>query len=881
MSTSKHPVSLTQASHANALLTVKSTVQVTVSPNPVTVRTSAALQFTSAVTGTTNTNVTWLVNGILGGSAEVGTISAAGLYVAPANVPTQNPVAVSARSVGDTTASGSASVTLIAAAANQFTINFLNEMQAAPFALLTVNGSGWDPSQPVLLRFTIGGGNQVDIPALYTAPAQIVVGVPPLIDLSNGTTSGGQTSVQVVQTSGAAITSSNVFGGLQVQDLPATNLPPGTITLGLIDGLVLVSKDLEIQLAYDEMASGGQATTGQLRSTLEAIIAQAANLKTQYQALVTDPSNTFPLGNGSQLIVDQKSLLLTERILFAWLAQMDKLNQSGQITSQRLKAASVRQTSASTTGSQPACSFSQKCPEQIYITQARPPVLRPASTNFGDGMDAFLQVATAIAGFASKSVGDASSLVSLASAIRITFPGVTAYLYDTISLAVPGGDQAIKSRLADADVLALQAQQPSIAKAAVDVLGVALGAADPLAGLIFGILTAMASHDAQLPALGLQPAAFFVNGTVTSNLNGPVSGALVTCSNFSFWANGFAVTLGDDSFSSAVPQNSTTLNVPTNLTCVVTKTGFLSSQLMIDLKNLLATYPVILNQAAVFATPSSLSFSASPGGTNPPSKTLNIETALSGGTNWSAKTDALWLHISASNGATPATIQVSVDITGLLAGTYTGNVILTPTAAPSSPLSVPVTLVLGTETWVGSFTGTELWIICGNGSWNINYQGSFTLSGSLVAALQTVNGFVPGTGTLSGTEAAAVQPAPCIPGEPANQLLTSMMTNLPIIVGATGPFAGFPQSEIEVQNSVLPTSNSTAQGVVPDCSNGNLGSTYCVNFSGIALFPSSVTQTTISGVFNFCFTGPGACGAPGTLGNTLTGTFVLTKEGNK
>ncbi|HWY53044.1 MAG TPA: hypothetical protein VNZ03_01185 [Terriglobales bacterium] len=851
---------------ASLSLTIKSAVQVTVMPSPVTVRTGATLQFTSAVTGTTNTNVNWAVNSVLGGSSTLGTISAAGLYLAPASVPSQNPVTISATSVSDPTVSGNAPVTVIAAVSNQFTINYLSTMQAAPFSLLTVNGSGWDPSQPVVVRFTIGGGSQVDVPALYTTATQIVVGVPPLIDLSNSTTSAGQVPLQVMQTSASATTTSNTFSGLQVVDLPVSNLPPGTTITGLIDGLVLVSKDLEVQLAYDELASGGQASTTQLRSTLEAVIAQAAQLKTQFRALFSNPANTFPLANGSQLIVDQNSTVLTERILFAWLARLDSVIQTGQTASAALRMRSVSQASVSIAGAPAVCSFSQSCPDQAYITPARPPVLQPAGTSFGDGMDAFLQVVTALASAASKSVGDVSSLVSLTSAIRITFPGVGAYVHDTILLAAPGGNQAVQQRLANADVLALQAQQPGIAKAAVDVLGVALGEADPLAGLIFGILPAMASLDAQLPAQGLQPAAFFVKGTVTSNLNQPISGALVTCSNFSFWANGFAVTLGDDSFSSAVPPNSTTLNVPTILTCVVNKSGFQSSQLQIDLTKPGISYPVILNQAALFTDPNSLSFTATQGGTNPSAKALNVESSLSGGTNWTAQTDALWLRISVSAGATPTAIQVSVDITGLLAGPYTGNVIFTPAAASTSPVNVPVTLQVtspNSETWTGTITGTLEDQFCTgattNGSWSISYQITVVASGSLVSGIQS--GSVSGNGSSSGAITVVTQPVN--PQEPGCQLVSSSASNVQVnILTIPGTQPGGPQ----IQVTEAP---GQSQDFIPICRSASDRQLGCEDMGGFVLVPTAISATSISGTWSgnndLVFTSGG-------------GTFMLAKQ---
>jgi serine protease len=97
-------------------------------PSPVTVSVSplsGSLQagsgttqtFTATVGDTLNTQVTWQVNTITGGNATAGTISTAGLYTAPATVPSPATVTVTAISVADSTRSASAMVTITAAAA--------------------------------------------------------------------------------------------------------------------------------------------------------------------------------------------------------------------------------------------------------------------------------------------------------------------------------------------------------------------------------------------------------------------------------------------------------------------------------------------------------------------------------------------------------------------------------------------------------------------------------------------------------------------------------------------------------------------------------------------------------------------------------------------
>ena len=94
----------------NAVVTPPPVINVTVSPASATVGVSQTQQFTATVTGTTNTAVTWSVDGVAGGNATVGTISTSGIYTAPA---TYGAHTVTATSVADSTKSANAAVAVI------------------------------------------------------------------------------------------------------------------------------------------------------------------------------------------------------------------------------------------------------------------------------------------------------------------------------------------------------------------------------------------------------------------------------------------------------------------------------------------------------------------------------------------------------------------------------------------------------------------------------------------------------------------------------------------------------------------------------------------------------------------------------------------------
>ena len=107
-----------QASLAVNLIAVQN-VTVTVSSSNPCVNTNAVpvdsqTQFTAAVSGVKNQTVTWQVNQVDGGNGQVGTISAEGLYTAPATVPNPSNVTVSAVSNAVPSVSGTQKITLVA-----------------------------------------------------------------------------------------------------------------------------------------------------------------------------------------------------------------------------------------------------------------------------------------------------------------------------------------------------------------------------------------------------------------------------------------------------------------------------------------------------------------------------------------------------------------------------------------------------------------------------------------------------------------------------------------------------------------------------------------------------------------------------------------------
>ena len=90
-------------------------IVVAISPTAVALTAGSGTQaFTATITNSSDTRVSWRVNGIVGGDATVGRISSTGLYSAPARQPSPATVTVTVLSTADPVRTASAAVTIAA-----------------------------------------------------------------------------------------------------------------------------------------------------------------------------------------------------------------------------------------------------------------------------------------------------------------------------------------------------------------------------------------------------------------------------------------------------------------------------------------------------------------------------------------------------------------------------------------------------------------------------------------------------------------------------------------------------------------------------------------------------------------------------------------------
>jgi len=91
--------------------------------------------------------------------------------------------------------------------------------------------------------------------------------------------------------------------------------------------------------------------------------------------------------------------------------------------------------------------------------------------------------------------------------------------------------------------------------------------------------------------------------------------------------------------------------------------------------------------------PSSFNFTGTEGGANPPTQTLNVSNSGTGTLNWSLAKNHTWLGLNPMSGVDAGAVDVSVNLTGLTAGTYRDTIVITANA-DNSPQTVPVLLTV-------------------------------------------------------------------------------------------------------------------------------------------------------------------------------------------
>lgn len=156
-------------------------IKVAVAPASASLRINDKQQFTASVTGSSNTAVTWAVNGIVGGNNTVGTVDSKGLYTTPPRIPNPPSVKVTATSVADNRSVATGTVSL----SNSIPVAFAvspTSINVGDFSIVVTGGKFAAGAVVVLggqfLTTTYVSSNQLNATGTATAA---LVGTQPLV----------------------------------------------------------------------------------------------------------------------------------------------------------------------------------------------------------------------------------------------------------------------------------------------------------------------------------------------------------------------------------------------------------------------------------------------------------------------------------------------------------------------------------------------------------------------------------------------------------------------------------------------------------------------------------------------------------------------------
>lgn len=161
-------------------------IEISVTPQSENITLGNSQSFVATVTNTTNTSVSWSVNGVAGGNSVNGVIDPAGMYIAPADLPSPATIRITATSAADPTKSATANVTVISDISIQLTPNAAGVELGAVQVFTPAISSAGHPDTAV--RWSLSGAScpnscgSVDAGGNFTAPQ--ILPAPALVTVS-------------------------------------------------------------------------------------------------------------------------------------------------------------------------------------------------------------------------------------------------------------------------------------------------------------------------------------------------------------------------------------------------------------------------------------------------------------------------------------------------------------------------------------------------------------------------------------------------------------------------------------------------------------------------------------------------------------------------
>jgi hypothetical protein len=241
-----------------------------------------------------------------------------------------------------------------------------------------------------------------------------------------------------------------------------------------------------------------------------------------------------------------------------------------------------------------------------------------------------------------------------------------------------------------------------------NISGLAVGTYNGIATVTAGGITKQVpvslalSAEARPPTIGLNTTSLGFAGTVGGT---NASAQTIAVSNVGggtlSWATSDNAAWLTLSPSSGVNSGTVTANVNLtslaagtyNATVAVTAPGAPSKTIPVTL-----TVTASTNLPTIGLSPTSLTFTATVGGTSPATKPISISKTVDGTLSWTASDNAAWLTLGPVSGTNSGTVIASVNTNGLAAGTYNATITVTASGSTNSPRQIPVSLTLNATT---------------------------------------------------------------------------------------------------------------------------------------------------------------------------------------
>ena len=259
-------------------------VVVTVNPASALVLLGDAQLFSASVRNAADARVSWSVNGVPGGNAALGTISADGTFTAPRDLPSPATLTVTATSTADSSKSAGAQITIASDVGVSVTPGTANAELGARLGLSAVIASAGHPDTSVLWSLTgaacPNACGSIDANGNYTAPEIL----PPA------------TSVAVIATSAAdrtkqAVASLTITSSFTLQLTAPSSVVPGNSATLIATLAPLPESSPNPQLVWSLSGAGCSGSScGLLSTTTQASGSNAAPDTATYTAPSIAPS---------------------------------------------------------------------------------------------------------------------------------------------------------------------------------------------------------------------------------------------------------------------------------------------------------------------------------------------------------------------------------------------------------------------------------------------------------------------------------------------------------------------------------------------------------------------------------------------------------------